>query len=495
MLDTTVSNDNGSTESAGYGCGTLSLLERLPSELLHQILSYLSARDLGCASMTCRTLTAHCYNDRLWADLVNANLGTEKIGNSGPFDSFRRLYASYYPSWFIPRSKIWFADTEHTGGLILARYDNRRGVIEAYRILTAEPRNSNHGLLQVWDGNPEVLIPTFEPKIFLWLDDPVVLLNATSSSSSSGFPERPNFLRGESRMRIESHDVFKAFSFCSKETPAHLTIRPDRLWPPPSIPSDNRVYRDVENHWSQWENPPNHVSQVCESAFRVRKWAHFRQGMPLFVAGSSEILTTYATLQPGLYTPTKKKPYQGIWVGDYEAHGCEFLLFLQHDLSSENENGNRDIPITDSIPESSDISDEIASPNHHHETGIIQQGSLEAIKLTGDPNVPRGERSFIADDIGPGGFVRIADESPFEGVRIVKSKGHVAGVGFRDGMFNIYTYTFILYIILLFDSNVCFLYLYNRFIYTIPAYPRLSRLCGPLLGSYGSCFLLSSCKY
>lgn len=61
------------------------------------------------------------------------------------------------------------------------------------------------------------------------------------------------------------------------------------------------------------------------------------------------------------------------------------------------------------------------------------QGSLEAIKLTGDPNVPRGEISFVSHDIGPGGFVRVANEVLFPGARVVRSQGHVAGLGFRDG--------------------------------------------------------------
>jgi hypothetical protein len=118
-----------------------------------------------------------------------------------------------------------------------------------------------------------------------------------------------------------------------------------------------------------------------------------------------------------LYTPTKEKPYQGIWVGDYSAHGCEFLLFLQRD---------RD--------------DEASSPSDEPETGpdeIVQKGSLEAIKLTGDPNVPRGQISFIAPDIGPGGVVRVAEEALFRGCRIVRSRGHVAGLGFRDGKLSI----------------------------------------------------------
>lgn len=65
--------------------------------------------------------------------------------------------------------------------------------------------------------------------------------------------------------------------------------------------------------------------------------------------------------------------------------------------------------------------------------GRIYRGRLEAIKLTGDPNIPRGEHTFICDDIGNRGLVRVADDELFKGARIVRSRGHVADRNFIDG--------------------------------------------------------------
>ncbi|KAK1145361.1 hypothetical protein N8T08_004236 [Aspergillus melleus] len=374
-------------------------LLQLPPEIVHFILSHLSALDLARVSATCRFLAEHATYDFLWADLINSYLPT-KIQDAGPFDSFRSLYIAHHPCWFIPQKRVWFSDTEHTGNLILARYDHRRGVIEAYRVI-AERRSQQ---FQVWSWNPDVIVQPFHPKASLWLDDPVLFLKNPQG-------ER-RYLNGETRMpmALETQHVFNAFSLCSAENPSE----PDsnKLWPPPTIPSDYHVYRDVEPHLANGTCRPPNLETMSEHAFRIRRWAHFRLGMPIFTAGRSETLSTYSTLDPRLYTPTREKPFQGIWVGDYSAHGCEFLLFMQRDPDS----GHLDQPPSDSGE-------------------IIYRGSLEAVKLTGDPNVPRGEITFASNDIGPGGFVRTADEALFKGARIVRSRGHVAGLGFRDDSF------------------------------------------------------------
>lgn len=138
----------------------------------------------------------------------------------------------------------------------------------------------------------------------------------------------------------------------------------------------------------------------------------------------AEEVYTYATLDPYLYTPTPTKPYRGIWVGDYAGHGCEFLLIHQPDDP---------VPFDESsIFQRQDES--VEEFQRRKEDERIFRGRIEAIKLTGDPNVPRGEYSFIADDIGPGGFVRVAQDERFRGARIVRSRGHVAERLFRNGM-------------------------------------------------------------
>ncbi|KAI7715896.1 hypothetical protein KC353_g5750, partial [Hortaea werneckii] len=80
------------------------------------------------------------------------------------------------------------------------------------------------------------------------------------------------------------------------------------------------------------------------------------------------------------------------------------------------------------IPSSS--RDVEARPDEFTDHKDAPSGRLEAIKLTGDPNIPRCEYTFIAPDIGHKGFVRVCDEELFKGARVVRSAGHIAGRGF-----------------------------------------------------------------
>ncbi len=144
-----------------------------------------------------------------------------------------------------------------------------------------------------------------------------------------------------------------------------------------------------------------------------------------------EEVSTWSTIDQSLYTPTREKPYQGIYVGDYAGHGCEFLLVTQRDTPPEIP-GRRPTDTflrTPSQEQSQYARDVLAAQVAEG----IYHGSIEGVKLTGDPNVPRGEYTFVADDIGPAGLIRIEEEQPFKGARVIKSMGHVAERGFQNG--------------------------------------------------------------
>ncbi|KAH8906356.1 hypothetical protein BR93DRAFT_746379 [Coniochaeta sp. PMI_546] len=248
------------------------------------------------------------------------------------------------------------------------------------------------------------------------------------------------------------------------------------VWPPPVIPAPHRVagarVHSLDGPPLSNRDLPSCRAEMSDQAFRIRTWLemgsgasrrrfralegdaigatmveettginimellnamdHFenithRPGEPSRQPPSSmglhigEEISTYATLDPQLYTPTARYPYRGIWVGDYSGHGCEFLLV--HQPARDDDDLDPEVS-----PRREGETDEDYTQRRIDET--IYRGRLEAIKLTGDPNVPRGEYTFIVEDLGPAGFVRTIQEAPFYGARVVKSKGHVAGTGF-----------------------------------------------------------------
>ena len=245
------------------------------------------------------------------------------------------------------------------------------------------------------------------------------------------------------------------------------------VWPPPAVPARHRVRGVGQNHHDALERPLLR-SDISDQAFHLRTWVelgnrrgggggrprrgtdaeeeqqqqqqqqqHESDDMHLEAGGGGgsargtasyqggfgfrvigEDVTTFATLDPKLYTPTPDKPWRGIWVGDYSGHGCEFLLINQPDDA---------VPFDEAsvVPRPGETEEQFEKRKYDER---VYRGRLEAIKLTGDPNVPRGEFTFVADDLGPAGFVAIVQEPPFAGTRMVKSKGHVARDGFRDGM-------------------------------------------------------------
>lgn len=426
----------------------LRLLE-LPAELLDGILSYLSPYELITLSTTSRALRKYALSDTHWQRIVQENVPGTSVTSSTPCSSYHELYAAHDRLWFLPRYKLWFCDRDLTGKLILVRYDPRRGCIEGYQLLAGRRRTT----FQQWVADHQVIIHGFEPQIKLHLDKPVLQFRVGDRQRDSevGFSTRPEANRFadeipvvlDARLEAMYHNFLLARPLDPEDAEERLAsgFPYGHAWPPPAVPALHHVASKRSGPHMiglNAQDRPFRRSQVSDQTFRIRQWMEMTGTPPIGgIAGfvqaiaaaqpgvrMGEEIITYATLDPSLYTPTELKPWRGIWVGDYSGHGCEFLLLHQPD----------DPPATDK---------ELGLERRENETdddwerrrslGRIHRGRLEAIKLTGDPNVPRGEYTFVVDDLGPGGYVGTANEAPFSGARVVRSKGHVAMTGFLDG--------------------------------------------------------------
>jgi len=394
-------------------------LLKLPAEIIDHIVSLLSATDLNAIAATCRRLREHGLKDLNWYQQVQDSCPGFIIKSPSPCKTYRQLYIAHDPYWFLPKNKIWFCDYFLTGKLIIVRYDPRRGCIEGYR-LVAERRPTE---FEPWEFNDEVIIHSFQPKVQLHKDLPVLQLDFPLQNSSSDQRETQGrrFLP-EIPMSINDRSRRGAYSNLMLARP--VEERPNMaLWPPEIIPAKHRIRNASQGNFRDPGHEPKTRAEISDQTFRIRRWVHMVGGQQAPGLRLAEEVTTYSTLDPALYTPTADKPYRGIWIGDYAGHGCEFLLIHQPDDEASFDE-------TSIVRRDDETEDEFLARKRDER---IYRGRLEAIKLTGDPNIPRGEFTFIADDLGKDGFVRVANEAKFKGARIVKSKGHVAERLFKNG--------------------------------------------------------------
>jgi hypothetical protein len=421
--------DEARESGSGRPNGKVSMLLALPSELIDTILAFLSPYDLLPLSATCHQLRPHALSDLHWQALVQERVPGSKVSSPYPCASYCELYAAHDKVWFLPKFKIWFCDRDMTGKIVLARYDQRRGCIEGLQLVAVRRTGPT---FRFWAENDDVVIHQFAPRVQLHLENPVLQFNVGGDSARPGevssIPHLENSFANEIPMMLteRAQNMYSNFilnkPLAEEETrPRLLTDYPyGHIWPPPSIPAHHHTLGD--GRLSQ-DSRPYRRSEVSDQTFRIRQWLQSSGSVGLRIG---DRISAYSTLDPVLYTPTPTKPWRGIWVGDYSGHGCEFILMHQPD----------DPPATDSelnlvrVPHETDEQWE-----QRQLEARIYRGRLEAIKLTGDPNVPRGEYTFIADDLGEEGFIGTAEREPFTGTRIVSSKGHVAATGFLDGEF------------------------------------------------------------
>lgn len=413
-------------------------LLQLPPEIIVQILGHLQCPSLLSLSRTSKLLRSHAENELLWASLLRVQIPTADFPEK-PFtaESYRSLYISHHPYWYLVRHKIWFSDDAHTGKIILVKFDSRRGCIEGYR-LVADRRDPD---VMAWPYNPDVIIHTFDPRLSLWLGDPVLRLE----QDPVVVRKRQGRWDDEIQMRTAaaSHNIFSTF-FLTRAIPEQLVDKSMQLWPPLTIPGMPRVRNSSNDNFQSWGHKPQKFDEISETTFRLRKWIQFSVGGSNFGVRMGDEVSTWSTLAPELYTPTAEKPYQGIYVGDYSGHGCEFLLVMQTDKAPDPPPLNLQSVYYKTRPMMLALARNIhtipSSTQHLEHAGLreddgVFKGSIEAIKLTGDPYLPRGEHTFIADDIGAAGFIRVAQEAPFQGARVVKCRAHVASRGFQEGGF------------------------------------------------------------
>ncbi|KAF3909192.1 hypothetical protein ABW20_dc0101483 [Dactylellina cionopaga] len=449
---------NSSSPEKGHAPGVCKLLS-LPSEIIHQILLNLPEISLYAISLTCKRLQTHSFTDSLWETIVNS----PDLTSPHPYLSYRALHHALSPHLYLNR-KIFIGDRKFFGSILISKYMPMSGTLEAFSLTVTPP---TQGEFAFWSYNPEVVIYPFDPKINI-REEPELKISPNSKASEDG--EIPVSRRGilatyfraeailqrdvypqmavwpsriipcESRVRNESANGFRGSSVSKQRGPfmrlpsnvsingTHVSVggfhtndvvgaamdRSAFIPPPVKV----KEVKDADDKW-RVDGTINKSGALSEKAFRLRRWAvlgdasgdiegRFRMG---------EKVETFSELDEELWTPTREYPYRGIWIGMYN------------------------LPVS-TKPEKSPFSNMPISGNYtphspefllfHQPTTTSSQKRLEVIKLTGDPNVPRGEYTWIIDDLSQP--TRTADEEEVEwpGAKIYKARGHIADDEFRD---------------------------------------------------------------
>jgi hypothetical protein len=246
---------------------------------------------------------------------------------------------------------------------------------------------------------------------------------ADRTPTSVGIPVHANRFSAETPMPLDNRFTDNTLNtfILARSLPDSLAKERQLLpfpygntWPPPAVPADTRVSAgDLIGP----EDRPTTRHEINEKSFRIRSWIEMRpaglRGVSMGWIGPSFLgdgdwpsnnaifghsshawlsnyipgthpsmsthigdqITTYSTLDPDLYTPTLGQPWKGIWVGDYSAHGCEFLFITQ----------NHPIPFDEAAFDATRTDEESAADFERRKTDARRyRGRLEAIKLTGD---------------------------------------------------------------------------------------------------------------
>ena len=278
-------------------------LQSAPPEILVLIVAYLEPVDLAHLMQTCRALAKHTCDDATWQRLVQENVPGVRLTSPYPCSSFRELYAAHDPYWFLTKHKIWFSDHDHTGQLIIIRYDPRRGCIEGYRVVAERPPTDSWHLWEL-DGSTSVI--DFNPRCRLHLDDAVLQLNpdfhtqqriaVDSDSSKVSHPYEASSTQMRSKWSVDrpmflTQGISTKLLLASHFSQNH-NIDFEEIWPPDLIPSQHRTLGVDEDHALGKIHYPETRAQINHGAFRMRR--HLQPLGHREIYGGGDFKHTYA---------------------------------------------------------------------------------------------------------------------------------------------------------------------------------------------------------
>ncbi|KAG0134666.1 hypothetical protein HOY82DRAFT_577176 [Tuber indicum] len=351
-------------------------IKSCPNEVLQLVFQNLNGVSLARCSAVCshwRELidpSDPATPDYLWARQASSL----RLKSPTPYTRFRDLYASLRDHLWL-HGKIWMSNRLWTGYILLSTYNLETGAIDLTNVVAARPGGSGREDSAPWSRNESIFVSSFDPQVSLWT------LPLLSFDKDTVLDPNDNEIKPPTQEQYFYCSLFRASAI-----PPEVQVSSKKYWPPPHIPATERT-SDVLSCINGHHESNLFHGDAIDSVFRIRRWVVFGGAPVPSVAvsrsGVDNQVETFATIREEHYTPDKDHPYRGIWVGNYSSHGYEFILF-------------------------------------HQETST----KLKAVKITGDLNVPRGEITFVVDDLKT--VIRVADEREWPGAKVISARAQIA---------------------------------------------------------------------
>ncbi|BFZ55406.1 hypothetical protein PYCC9005_002447 [Savitreella phatthalungensis] len=365
----------------------------LPAEVIQCLLAYLPGSSFQALACSCRRFNQFLRDDWLWQSAIlqaessfSVSLFSKATWDSpAPYSSWRELFFKVYRKhgWLIG---TWHGNNEWTGQLLEVVYNPATGFIECYAL---QPY-AYFSFPVRFSRDRSVIWRDFEP-ILQAREDVVFRMGQGSDRLRQSGDCVLGRVVGFDSERIEA---------CTRELESQGTLftgddDEDRdllpTWPTQHMPSPERIIlarTDEQMHRPrEWESWSDHLFALSRPVFNPMSLiAPTALPVPL---PKHTILYSRLPATDSAHVPANFRQWSGLFMGDYSSHGPE-LLYLYYPTST----------------------------------------SLRAIKVTGDPNVPRGEISWRVDDLTS--VKRICQEDEWPGARAFDGLGHISPHGFTD---------------------------------------------------------------